>query len=871
MFKKYQLKNGLTVLLVESHKSPVLSVQMWVHTGSAQESKPVYGISHFIEHLVFKGTEQFGVGEIARTIEGSGGVLNAYTSFDQTVFYVTISGQYADRGLQVISQMMGSPAFDPDEIDREREVVIEEIKRSNDNPHRQASRLLFSTLFRSHPYGIPVIGYENILREITPKQIRSYFETHYVPSNMTLVIVGDFHISEMKEKVAARFGGMRRRKKRLAKALRMRPPKGSIATSQSPFNESSVFLAWPIPGAENKDIVALDVLSMILGQGDMSRLNRALRLESNLVNSIGAGTFTPKDVGFFAVSASLNVKNMVPALEGAIAVISKLISRPPKSEELRRAILNAQSDEYYGLETVDGMARKFGHFEHLFSDYRYFDRFLRRLAKVKPEDVRRVAKTYLHPERLFLVAQTPEPADVIRDHLEKVKEKYTRAFAKSVRTKNKPSAFKGAAEKTWFPKKSGKLVHQQNKAEKVILKSGTTVLFRPNFDTPVVSVRSAFLAGARREPAGKQGLNELAVRTWVSNTQNRSEAEILGRIEKIAAHLGAYGGRNTCGLSVSALWPFAMEAIELFGEVLVAPNATDQVVDRERSALLEQIRQRGDNPGQIAIMNFMKTLFGDHPYGRDPLGTKESLSSITAAEVQDYLRPFRARKNLTISLAGCFDPDKWLSKLDRLVADLPLGQRHMEHLPFHAPTEPAVHFEVSQKEQTHLILGYPGLTLTDPNRYALQVMEAVLAGQGGRLFVELRDRASLAYTVAPLRMEGVDAGYFGAYIGCSPDKAKTAVSMIKKEFADLQQTLIPEAEIERAKRFLIGHHDIDLQKNGSVAAAMLFDEVYGIDFHETFSFPDRIRGVSPEQILDLAQKIFAQPETISVVGPSSPL
>ena len=142
---------------------------MWVKTGSADETKGEEGISHFIEHLVFKGTEKYGVGAIASTVEAAGGELNAYTSFDQTVFYVNISREFSDIALDVIAEMMGFPKFEMGEIDNEREVVIEEIKRSNDSPGRQGSRLLFSTVFKKHPYGIPVIGFDKLIKKVSRK------------------------------------------------------------------------------------------------------------------------------------------------------------------------------------------------------------------------------------------------------------------------------------------------------------------------------------------------------------------------------------------------------------------------------------------------------------------------------------------------------------------------------------------------------------------------------------------------------------------------------------------------------------------------------------------------------------------------------
>ncbi|MEO0336042.1 MAG: insulinase family protein, partial [Pseudomonadota bacterium] len=152
----------------------------------------------------------------------------------------------------------------------------------------------------------------------------------------------------------------------------------------------------------------------------------------------------------------------------------------------------------------------------------------------------------------------------------------------------------------------------------------------------------------------------------------------------------------------------------------------------------------------------------------------------------------------------------------------------------------------------------------------LQIIQSILAGQGGRLFLELRDKASLAYTVAPLRMEGIDAGYFGAYIGCSPEKGEKAISMMKIEFEKLMNEAVSADELERSKKYLIGRHDIDLQKTSSVSAAILFDSIYGLPADEAFQFPDKIQAVNPEGVQDLAQKIFSQHAVVSAVGPQKP-
>lgn len=393
MAVKYQLKNGLTVLLVESHKSPVVSVQMWVKTGSADELKGEEGISHFIEHLVFKGTEKYQVGQIAQQVEGAGGELNAYTSFDQTVFHVTISKQFVDTGLDVISQMMGFPAFIESEIDNEREVVLEEIKRSNDSPHRQVSRMLFSTIYKKHPYGLPVIGKESVIKTVSRKTMVNYFHRRYVPENMTLIVVGDFDNKEMKQKVKENFGSFvsypLKKIKRIAEPKQDRP---RILTKKGEFEETFLHIAWPIPKGTHQDIPALDVLAMILGQGDSSRLMRKLRIENHLTNYCTSSTYTPMDRGFFVISSSLNFDNLAATLEEIGQQLKLILTDSVNQEELQKAITNVESDQYYGMETVDGMAQIFGSYEHLFQDYKQFKDFIRNVSSITEKDLQKVAK-----------------------------------------------------------------------------------------------------------------------------------------------------------------------------------------------------------------------------------------------------------------------------------------------------------------------------------------------------------------------------------------------------------------------------------------------------------------------------------------------
>jgi zinc protease len=867
MVKKFQLKNGMKVLFQESHKSPVVSVQVWVRTGSADEGKGEEGISHFIEHLVFKGTRKFKVGEIASMIEGSGGELNAYTSFDQTVFYVTMSKHFVDTGLEALAEMMGFPQFDPTEIDNEREVVVEEIKRGQDSLGRNASQLLFSTTYNKHPYGIPVIGYEKNVRGWSAKKIVQYYHSRYSPKNMFLVVAGDFQAPEMKKQVQKYFGefktypvkAVKRKKEPVQKTVRMKVQK-------STFEQSISYMGWKTPNIKHKDIPALDVLSMIMGQGDSSRLVHKLRIEAAIVNSVGASLFTGRDPGFFAISIGYNKENLQPALRGVQETIDEVLNGKINDEEIRKAIINLESESCYIVETVDGLSRKLGDAEFLMGDPKYFEKYLEEVSKVTARDILRVAKKYFNPQTLTITTYTNDDlADV-----KKIWKNWLSGFKKSLK-QNKPGKVSTKKVAPSIHKSMPKKTPSEPKIEVYNLANGVRVLARPSYETDVFSAKLAFLGGGRAEEVGMEGLSELTARSWMGGTKTRAEAQIYHEIEAMAAGISPISGRNSFGLGLDALACFEKPSRELFLELLTEPTFPTEVIEREKKIQLEQIKSRNDNPSQIAIRRFMEKLFEGHPYSRDLLGSPETLKKIGCHEIKDYWAQLQKRRNLTISLSGAFNVDDWLKDIEKATQALPEGKKFEAKFSLKQPKTETTQFYKVQKEQSHLIMGYPGLTVTNEDRFTLQVIQSILAGQGGRLFIELRDKNSLAYSVSPMRMEGVDAGYFGAYIGCSPSKVKKALEMMKVEFQKLCDELVPAAELERAQRYLAGRHDIDLQRVSSIAASILYDDIYGIPYDETFKLADKYFAITAEDVLRVSRQIFQAAPVISLAGPDNPL
>ncbi len=859
----------MNVLFLESHKSPVVSVQMWVKTGSADEKRGEEGLSHFIEHLVFKGTKKYAVGEIAATVEGSGGELNAYTSFDQTVFYVTISKQFSDVAMNVIAEMMGYPLFDKTEIDNEREVVLEEIKRGQDSPGRRSSQLLFTNNFKKHEYGRPVIGFEKIVKKVSAKKIREYYQSRYVPSNMFLVIAGDFDSKEMKPKVTNLFGKFEAFK--LRKVKRTKEPKQvgiRIKVEEAKFESTSGYISWRIPSVKNKDIAALEVLSAILGQGDSSRLMQTLRIKEPLTNAVGSFSYSMQDDGLFAVSFNLEKENLEKAIHAIIPELSRLIEELPTAAEMQKAVTNFASHEVYSMETVDNIARKAGGDEFYFGDHQYYKKYMKDVYALKPEDIQKAAKKYLKPDNFSLSLLTNMP--------KKNADKIVKAFSLELKKALKESHRKGLG-KTKRPVFKAKkfnintsAIKHTPKTEKIILDSGATLLIRNQKDTPYVAMKAAFIGGVRVEDDTQNGLTEVYSRNWLSGSKNFSEDDINLQVDELAAGISAFGGRNSVGLSMDYLSPFEDKMFEIFKDSMLNPIFPTDILEREKIVQKNQIKSRNDNPSQLCVMGFMKEIFKGHPYSRDMLGSEESIDQISSEMLKAYYNKIAFPKNLILSVVGDVNTDKWIKRLEETTSLLPNNKKARIENKFAAPkVKESKHiYHELKKEQSHIIVGYQGLTLTSPDRYALEVIQSILSGQGGRLFLELRDKNSLAYSVSPMHMEGIECGYFGGYIGCSPEKSAKAIAMLKEEFNKLVTTKVADAELARAQRYLIGRHDIELQRKGAICNVILFDEMYGMDYRESLDVADKYFSITADHVQKVAEKIFTQPSIVSLVGPT---
>ena len=351
-------------------------------------------------------------------------------------------------------------------------------------------------------------------------------------------------------------------------------------------------------------------------------------------------------------------------------------------------------------------------------------------------------------------------------------------------------------------------------------------------------------------------------------TENHSAIEIAQAIETMAGSLGGFSGRSSIGLQMDVLSHEFESALDLFAECLGHSTFPEEEVDRIRGQILAEIAAQEDNLAGSAFRQFNRTLFAGHPFRLDVLGTQDSIETMTVEALRDHYSQYVRPSFMTLAVVGDVDPAAVLENVER-VFDVTAHSEppvvHVPEIPLRAREQVVGHRE---RQQAHLVLGFRGVTMSDDDRWPLEVLAAILSGQGGRLFFELRDRQSLAYSVSAFNLIGLDGGYFATYIATSPSKLEEAVSGMEREIARLQEELVTEEELERAQRYLVGHREISLQRGANRAAYLAFDEAYGLGYDDHYQHADRIFAVTPEDVLRVSREYLnLENGVLSIIQP----
>ena len=868
------LPNGLRVVLVEDHASPVVAVNMWVHAGGKDEEEWLSGYSHYLEHLTARGTKKRKPLQDRLEIFYVGGQNSANTYFDRTQYYNVVRKEYFDLALDSLADIMQNAQLPQEGIEAERQVVTEEFRRFLDNPSTAAYRETFRFAFGPHPYARPVIGNFATLNGLRRDDFMRFYKAMYAPNNVVLAIAGDINPSEVLPKVRAAFKDWRPNPK-----LPPHPPLPTAfrgfqeLTQRQPLKRAEIKMAFVVPGWRHPDRWPLDVMARVLGLGASSRLWQRVVEKDGLATDVGASNFTLEDLGLVYISASPKQPELAFKLQAALLEeVLKLRDQGPTEDELALIKRNARLLHLFGGEEALTRAQEVGE-SALYGGIRYETDWLERFDKVTATDVKTMAGQYLVKENLTVVQTLPEEASA---PAAEDRHKAAQAVDKLESGTLKPDWLDFAKEAYSAPEAnvlSGEALRpvvaaaERFPMHKRVLDNGLTVLFKRRPGRPVVGVAMHTRAGAGFDPPGKEGTAQLMADMLSKGTGKLSQ-------EDVAKKFDFWGGNYSIGVDRDLLYAAATLAKEdaregtaLLTDLVISPSLEASEFAKEHASLLSRLERRQDDVNAQAGDLYAASIFAGTPYGRPILGTSDTAKGVTregiAAFHQAAVRPERS----VLTIVG----DLTDAELDDLLAATRLATWQRGPVPGLdlARSQPAPKLgrqaKFMDKLQSQVIVAAQAVSRGHPDYTKLRVLTSLV---GFRCFVDLVYNKPMAYSTGGMASLLQDAGAVSLYIGVAADKTDQAVKELTDKWKDVHDKLVSAEELGHIKDRLIGGQAIADQRASALASSYGAFEAYGLG-HEYYDKQNElIRSVTSEELRNLARKYVSPDKLLTVVvGP----
>lgn len=817
------LDNGLVLLAEHTSPADLVSVTVTVRAGSSLEG--VYagsGIAHFVEHMVFKGTPSRKAGAVEEEIRSYGGSMNGTASQDATTFYVTVPQQRLAKTLALLKDILTNASFDKEEFSKEREVVLNEVRLGNDDPQRRVMKELYNSAYLYHPYKYPVIGYEDRFGALTRDDLVSYYRTMYRPDRMAIAIVGSPAPQEALAAAEAEFKGLKPPHYAAMDSSAPEPPQISkrAAGHEMPINLAYLAMGFHSTSIFDKDLFAMDVLSMILGNGDTSRLNERLLKKERAVHSVASFNYTPRDAGLFVITAIADAGKLDAAERLALEEIRKVRLGDIADRELESAKRKVVSEYIFSRQTVEQRSHDISANESLTGDYDFSRRYVDGVQAVSKDDLKRVANAYLTEDNLTTVRVVP------------------------------PGAAAGSAA-------PAAAASAEEKIDKETLPNGLRILIRESRKTPTFAVTVAMNGGLLAENATNNGISNLTARMLLKGTSKRKESQIRGALEDRGGAIGDFSGLSSFGLRLSALSTDLDFALDLLKDILTDSTFPEEEIEKEKALTLAALKAEDDDIFDRGVYTLRELMFEGHPYGLREMGTPQTVSALNRQELADHYKAYCIPDNMVISISGDIRREDVKKKMEKAFG--PMAKAPQPQLAARRP--PAVRGikerAVSMDREESLILrGFLTVPLGDPDRYSFEALGSLLSGQSGRMFKELRDKRYLAYALGCAQRWGVDTGYFAFYVATTKDRIGEAKQSLAGLIADIRKNGVPAGEAEVSKRQLVSERKTALQTNEFVSFQAALDELYGLGYDTMYKYEEMVGKVSAQDIKRIAEKYF---------------
>ena len=863
--RETRLPNGLRVLTKEVRSAPVVSFGIWYQVGSRNEHNGITGISHLLEHMMFKGTQRYRLGEIARTLFLNGASFNANTFYDWTSYFETLAADRLSLAIELEADRMFNSRIDKADLDSEMTVVRSELEGGENDPETLLRQAVTAAAIQAHPYHWPVIGWRSDVEQMPREALREYYRAHYGPNNATVVIVGDFETTRALDLVTKHFGSIQ--------PIAAPPPVYTTEPEQRGerrivVNQAGalpiVTLAYKVPAASHPDFYALDVLGTVLGEGRTGRLYQAL-VETELASSVDAGAPSLRDPFLFYVTATARPGVSAPKLEAAMLdEIERIKTAPITAEELARATRRIESSFAYQTESVTAQARELGYWA-MVADWRYLATYMDRIRALTPEAVQTVANRYFLTDKLTVghfvpSLAEPSPAPPVREAAARVEKPGRDARAIPIPAPSKPAPV-------------------DRRITRFTLANGITLVVQENPASSTLALRASLPAGHALDPQGKSGLASLTAAMLTRGTETRTGLEFATQLEDVGASLSASAEPLATMISGRAESHDFDRLMDLLAEMLRRPVFSATELGRLKGEALAQIAQARDDPDSAAEREFGRAIYPAGHALRPPTfdEAEEAIRQITREDLVGFHDHQYGPDGLILVLAGNLTADQVRQAVETRLGAWPRNPLSEPPPTLDVPLQTAAVrslVPLPDKSQTAILWGHAGgLRRSDPDFYAAQIMNMVLGGGGAlnsRLGTVIRDELGLAYTVESFFDAGWYPGPFAVALGTNPGNAKQAIETMLREVRRLRERGISRRERDEAVAYLTGRFPLRLETNSGMADVLWAMEFYRLGADYLDRYGDYYRAVTLAQANDAAMKHLHPDRGTLVVAGTDP-
>ncbi|MFC2171843.1 M16 family metallopeptidase [Acidobacteriota bacterium] len=854
-----RLENGMTVVLKEDHTRPVIAVSTFFNGGGRTESDDLKGLSHYYEHIVFRGgTKQQEELETRKTFRKLG-EFSGFTTNDYTAYYMVTPVENFDEAFWRYTDALMEVEVTEEKVEKDRQSVIQEFHmRINDNPSGKAWYRIWQTAFKKHPYRITTIGSEDVIRDSKVGRFRTFYEERYVPNQMFMSVVGDFEPVAVLQAIKHRFNEYRRGRESFE--LGVREPeqtKYRESIEQMPSELSYIHIGFKIPSALHQDYPACELLSEILSGGRGSRLQKALKVSEEIALSVWTWPEARIDPSLFLIGITAEPGMEERAIRTTLEELWRLTAEEMPGEELERAKFRHASEQRFRHESFERQAMDLCWYALMGDPTR---RGLQNqiIRNSKPQEIKRVAREIFNASRCSLV--------VVRPQGQELKKSYEDLVARILPKKPpRKRALKGE-------KPTGQLQTEVPPGLKLLVNRGGA--------EGVTSVVALVRGGTRSEPEGQEGITSMVTRLLPRGAGDMTADDLADRFDALGFRLGRQSSHDYSEITLMCPSESLREALDLILLMLFKPRFDQDQISTIRSEMLAELESIKDSSFDATDDVFMGKIFHKTPYGRLVIGSEESLKAIDAEMLKKHHAAFFKPSNVILSVAGDAASEAVRARvvnlmdayqdLDGAAPELPVPLAVKEPVKGKKKKERRIK-EISVEREARQVtfdMGSFAVPVTHKDHLPLVLVRSIL---GNRLFFRYVYEEGMAYRMWTLYPNRIGSTPFYFQMGVAPENFETAKNGILESIREFLDGDLPEEEIELAKESLIQSHRLAQQRSLERARMASLYELWGFGLSYFDEYEEKLRAIPPEIIKETA-RVYLRPDQFILVklGPAVP-